>query len=69
MMVIESMDADTETRRVSPLALVGGDNRSVMDQLTILQWIMSLCMSLCPSFVTPYHRVSLFQHFSLVAML
>ena len=24
MMVIESMDADTETRRLSPLALVGG---------------------------------------------
>ena len=29
MMVIENMDADTETRRVSPLALVGGDSGSV----------------------------------------
>lgn len=25
MLVIESLDADTETRRLSPLALVGGD--------------------------------------------
>ena len=25
MMVIESMDADSETRRISPLAVVGGD--------------------------------------------
>lgn len=25
MLVIESMDADTETRRLSPLALDGGD--------------------------------------------
>ena len=69
MMVIENMDADTETRRVLSLALVGGDSGSVMDQLTIFQWIMSLYMLLYPSFVTPYHRVSLFQHFSLVAML
>ena len=29
MMVIESMDADTETRRLSPLALVGGDTGTV----------------------------------------
>ena len=29
MMVIESMDADTETRRLSPLALVGGDTGAV----------------------------------------
>ena len=29
MMVIESMDADTETRRLSPLALVGGDTRTL----------------------------------------
>ena len=50
MMVIESMDADTETRRLSPLALVGGDTGVVnytdlmngpMDHGTYV--IMSLC--------------------------
>lgn len=55
MMVIESMDADTETRRLSPLALVGGDTGAVnytdlmngpMDHGMLL---CPLCMSSCPS--------------------
>ena len=48
MMVIESMDADTETRRLSPLALVGGDTGTV-NYTDLMNGPMDHGMSPCPS--------------------
>ena len=48
MMVIESMDADTETRRLSPLALVGGDTGTV-NYTDLMNGPMDHGMSSCPS--------------------
>ena len=47
MMVIESMDADTETRRLSPLALVGGDVASI-NYTDLINGPMDHGMSSCP---------------------
>ena len=48
MMVIESMDADTETRRLSPLALVGGDT-GVVNYTDLMNGPMDHGMLTCPS--------------------
>ena len=50
MMVIESMDADTETRRLSPLTLVGGDTGAInyTDLMNgPMDHGMSSCISVC----------------------
>ena len=69
MMVIESMDADTETRRLSPLALVGGDTGTVnytdlmngpMDHGTSTCISVYVIMSLCT-----YCYVPLMQHYTI----